>query len=76
MLNNASSFILVSLVVLWKYIFSLCKVEDRSLVPVVTGRVKNMCGNTKIFGKASKQHVLVLPSTSVGLAFRREYSEP
>ena len=46
MLNNASPFILVSLVVLRKYVFSLRKVEkDRSLVHVVTGRVKNTWSN-------------------------------
>jgi len=57
MLNNASRFILVSLVdvVLRKYVFSLRKVEkDRSLVNVVTGRVKNIWSNAKMFGKASK----------------------
>jgi len=45
MLNNASPFILVSLVVLRKYVFGLRKVEkDRSLVHVITGRVKNIWG--------------------------------
>ena len=70
MLNNASRFILVSLVdvVLRKYVFSLRKVEkDRSLVNVVTGRVENIWSNVKMFGKASKQHDLIQPSTSVGL---------
>ena len=48
MLNNASPFILVSLVVLRKYVFSLCKVEkDRSLVYVVTGRVKKFMEQRK-----------------------------
>jgi len=43
MLNNASPFILVPLVVLRKYVFSLRKTEkDRSLAHVVTGRVKNI----------------------------------
>jgi len=75
MLNTASPFILVSLVILRKYVFSLRKVEkDRSLVHVVTGRVKNVWSNVKMFGKASRQHDLIQPSTSVGLslAFRRD----
>jgi len=43
MVNNASPFILLSLVVLREYVFSLRKAEkDRSLVHVVTGRVKNI----------------------------------
>ena len=65
----------LSLVVLRKYVFSLRKVEkDRSLVHVVTGRVKNIWSNVKMFGKASKQHDLIQPNTSVGLslAFRRD----
>jgi len=77
MLNIASPFILVSLVVLDKYVISLRKVEKGSpLVHVVTRRVKNMWSNVKMFGngKASKQHDLTLSSTSVGLslAFGRD----
>ena len=78
MFNNASPFILVSLVVLRKYVFSLRKVEkDRSLVHV-TGRVENIWSNVKMFGKASKQHDLIHPSTSVGfsLALTRQFSVP
>ena len=68
MLINVSPFILVSLVVLRKYVFSLRKVEkDLSLVHVVTGRVKNIWSKVKMFGKASKQYDLIQPSTSVGL---------
>ena len=53
MLNNASPFIPVSLVILRKYVVSLLKVEkDRSLVHVVTERVKNIWSNVKMFGKA------------------------
>ena len=66
---------MASLVVLRKYVFSLRNVEkDRSLVHVVTGRVKNIWSNVKMFGKASKQHDLIQPTRSVGLslAFRRD----